>query len=118
MLRGFAIRAYCLMPDHLHFLASGSAANSNFLMFMKSFRIKSSRTHMRLTGKALWQKKFYDRILRSGESLESVAWYIWMNPVRAGLSKNVGEYPFAGSFTIPEPFRVRPEKEWKPEWKR
>ena len=116
-LRLFAIPAYCLMPDHLHFLACGLTATSNFLAFMKSFRIKSSRQYMRVTGGQLWQKKFYDHVLRSEESLDSVAWYIWMNPVRAGLSKDIGEFPFAGSYTIRDPFRLKPEKGWKPEWK-
>ena len=117
-LRDFVIPAYCLMPDHLHFLAHGLQGTSDLLSFAKSFRIKSSRTYSHETGRVLWQKKFFDHILRSTISLESVAWYIWMNPIRAGLAINVGEYPFAGSFTNAEPFRKKPEKIWEPEWAR
>jgi putative transposase len=112
--RGFAIPAYCLMPDHLHFLAEGLYPSSNLLSFVKSFRIKSSRIYAGLTSEVLWQKKFYDHILRTSVSLESVAWYIWMNPVRASLATQVGEFPFAGSFTETNPFREPPTEIWKP----
>jgi putative transposase len=114
---GFAILAYCLMPDHLHFLADGLTPNSDLMTLLKSFRTKSSRFYMRLTGQTLWQKKFHDHILRSTESVESVAWYIWLNPVRAGLAVHIGEFPFAGSFAIANPFREPPERQWTPYWK-
>ena len=116
--RGFGIAAYCLMPDHLHFLAMGRDLGSNLLSFIKAFRIKSSRSHARSAGAALWQKKFYDHILRSNDSIESVAWYIWMNPVRAGFVTQVQDFPFAGSFVDPDPFRRRkPIDFWVPPWK-
>jgi REP element-mobilizing transposase RayT len=46
----FAIRAYCLMPDHLHFLAQGTQADCNLLRFVKAFRIRSSRGYAGETG--------------------------------------------------------------------
>ncbi len=115
--RGFAILAYCLMPDHLHFLADGLTPNSDLSMFLKAFRIKTSRGYTRARRGALWQKKFYDHIIRSSVSLDSVAWYIWLNPVRTGVAKTVGEFPFAGSFVLTDPFRKQPEIIWKPDWK-
>ena len=41
--RSFCVPAYRLMPDHLHFLAEGIVTNSNFLHFMKSFKIKDGQ---------------------------------------------------------------------------
>jgi hypothetical protein len=87
------------MPDHFHFLVEGISSTSDLLGFVKSFKIKSTRLYEWETSQVLWQKLYFDHILRSAESAESVAWYIWTNPVRAGLSLSVGEYPFAGSFT-------------------
>jgi putative transposase len=97
--RRFAVHAYCFMPDHLHLLVEGLTAESDFLNFMKTFRIRSSRHFTQSNHSSLWQKKFFDHILRSCESLESVSRYIWLNPVRTGLAKELGVYPFAGSFT-------------------
>jgi REP element-mobilizing transposase RayT len=39
----FSVLAYCLMPDHLHFLAEGLDPASDLLHLVKSFKIKTSR---------------------------------------------------------------------------
>ena len=81
------------MPDHLHILAQGFAPNEQSLV---SCEILSNQVFMLLVKvKALRQKKFHDRFLRSDASLESVAWHIWMNPVRKGLTSKADEFPFA-----------------------
>jgi hypothetical protein len=50
-------------------------------------------------------------------TLDSVAWYIWLNPVRKGLVDAVGKYPCAGSSTNAELFRDQPADPWEPSWK-
>ena len=99
----FAIPAYCIMPDHVHLLVDGLLVTSDFLRFMKALKIKTSR-EFAVEGKTpLWQKKYFDHILRPKESMDWVAWYIWLNPVRAALARAPGLYPFAGSFTTEIP---------------
>ncbi|MBN2380988.1 hypothetical protein JXM67_14415 [candidate division WOR-3 bacterium] len=44
----------------------------------------------------MWQRGYYDHILRKEEDLEIVANYIWGNPVRKGLAETIEEYPFSG----------------------
>ena len=112
--RSFAVHAYCFMPDHLHLLVEGLDGESDFLNFIKTFRIRSSRHFMQSSGSPLWQKKFFDHILRSSGSIDSVALYIWLNPVRAGLAANLGEYPFAGSFTRPLRQAFLTQRTWVP----
>ncbi len=87
------------MPDHLHFLAEGLDAASNFLCLVNSFKYAASKSFAQHNGSPLWQKSFYERILRSGESPEGMALYIWLNPVRKGLAAKIGEYVYAGSLT-------------------
>jgi putative transposase len=115
--RNFAAHAYCLMPDHFHFLVEGLDVKSDLLNLVKSLKIKSSRTFGRQTRQVLWQRKFYDHILRPHESVESVAWYIWSNPLRKGLAREVGMYPLAGSFTMPFPPRNSATAVWAPPWR-
>src|SRR5258708_24002598 len=43
--RNFSVLAYCVMPDHLHFLAKGLDPASDLLHLLKSFKIKSSREY-------------------------------------------------------------------------
>jgi putative transposase len=112
----FIVDAFCVMPDHLHFLAMGMAPTSNLLNFAKSFKQKTAFLYQKQHGLRLWQKNFYDHILRPGETPNHVAAYIWMNPVRKGLCKNFEEYPFSGSFT--RPWRISRDVEiWMPPWK-
>jgi hypothetical protein len=45
----------------------------------------------------LWQEGFHERVLRSDESTEAAMRYVLENPVRAGLTRAIGDYPFARS---------------------
>ncbi len=100
---GFYVHAYCVMPDHLHFLAEGKTDASDLIRFIKAFKqVTGFECRGRFRDK-LWQGSFYDHILRSRDSSESVAWYIWMNPVRKGICRDPREYPFSGSFSLPWP---------------
>jgi len=113
----FALHAYCLMPDHAHLLLEGLEPESDLLQFVRAIKMKSTIPFERKTGSPLWQKKFYDHILRQSDSPDKVAWYIWMNPVRAGLCTEPEKYPFVGSFTGLWPKTPKPFVEWFPPWK-
>jgi hypothetical protein len=78
----------------------------------------SSREYSRATGQQLWQKKFYDHILRAEDSPSAVSWYIWMNPVRKGFCSQPVAYPFSGSFTKPWREMIQPSEMWVPTWKK
>lgn len=93
----FAIAVYCFMPDHLHALISATTERADFREFVRRFKqISAFRHQARFAGK-LWQPGFHERVLRDDESTGAVARYILENPIRAGLSRTLGEYPFAGS---------------------
>jgi putative transposase len=114
----FAIHAYCLVPDHVHLLAEGLQPQSDALQFMRALKRNTSTQFQKKTGETLWQKKFYDHILRSTDSHDAVAWYIWMNPVRANLCPRPEEYPFLGSLTRTRNHTHRPNTEWLPPWRK
>lgn len=88
---------YCLMPDHLHFLASPQVDGVSVLSFVDRFKSISTRTSWELGwhGK-LWQARYYDHIVRSTESLREIASYILNNPVRTGLAETTDEWPWSG----------------------
>ncbi|MDP2950019.1 MAG: transposase [Chloroflexota bacterium] len=60
---GFAVLAYCFMPDHLHLLVEGGAG-SDVPQFMKDFKQRTGYACRRVSEEALWQKSYYDQILR------------------------------------------------------
>src|ERR1051326_1683882 len=43
-----------------------------------------------------WQEGFFDHLLRSHESYEEKWTYVFQNPVRAGFTKDAGQWLFAG----------------------
>jgi hypothetical protein len=48
----------------------------------------------------LWQKGYYEHVLRNDEATLATAKYILENPVRAGLVAKPRDYEFAGSFVL------------------
>lgn len=96
----FSVYAYCVMPDHVHVLVYGLAPTSNLLAFVKRVKQITGHAFHRQLGHDLWQKKFYDHILRNGEQPPTIAGYIWMNPVRKGLCADPRKYPFSGSLSF------------------
>jgi putative transposase len=113
----FIVEAFCVMPDHLHFLTFGMSPTSNLLALSKSFKQKTAYAYQQSHRTKLWQRKFYDHVLRPSDSSGRVAAYIWMNPVRKGLCKSFDDYPFSGSFT--RPWKSSAEAEgWVPPWKK
>jgi putative transposase len=93
----FAVSAYCLMPDHLHALLEAESERSDFRSLVKRFKPMTGFAHCRDAGQPLWQPGYHERILRNDEASEAVVRYILENPIRARLTKEIGEYPFAGS---------------------
>ena len=96
-LEGFALLAYCVMPDHVHLLVEGRTASANLRRFAKRAKQSSGQTYAHRYSAPLWQEGFYERVLRGDTDLREVARYIIWNPVRAGLSPTPADYPFVGS---------------------
>ena len=93
---GFDVNVFCFMPDHVHLLVEGLSDEANLTRFVKSWKQRTGFEYSQRTGMHLWQVGFFDHVLRSEESLQKHALYILGNPIRAGLSRTLGEYPFAG----------------------
>ena len=110
----FSVPAYCLMPDHVHLLMEALAVDCNLTPFVKALKQAAGFEFERRTGGRLWQRYYYDHVLRPKDDPDSVAWYIWLNPVRAGLCAEAKEYRFVGSFTGLWPPGARPDSIWVP----
>jgi putative transposase len=89
--------AYCFMPDHLHIVLAGKSEHADLCAFAKRFKQITSFHYNRRFKRLLWQPGYHDRILRETEPTAVVVRYVLENPIRAGLARCVGEYPYAGS---------------------
>ena len=57
-------------------------------------RAARAANHARGRGGAVWMEGFHDRALRDARQLLPAARYIVANPLRAGLVRRVGAYPY------------------------
>ncbi|WJW75190.1 transposase [Thiohalobacter sp. IOR34] len=88
--------AFVVMPDHLHWLARlGEGATLDTLMgSLKSYTARRVNVLRQSPGQPVWQPGYHDHALRQEEDLRSVARYLIANPLRAGLVRHIGDYPF------------------------
>lgn len=92
------IVAYCLMPDHLHFIASPNRDGVSVLSFTERYKGKTTNQSWKLGWRGkLWQPRFYDHIVRSDERLEQIVEYILRNPERKGLVSPGGAWSWSGA---------------------
>jgi len=94
----FNVLAYCFMPDHLHLLIEGKEEDSDFRKFISMFKQKINYHFKNIEGNPLWQKDYYEHVLRRDENTIQVIKYILDNPVRKGMVKDFRDYPFLDFF--------------------
>jgi putative transposase len=89
------LMCWVLMPDHVHILLQlGETENiSRLTNRIKSNTARSVNLSVERDGR-LWAQGFHDRAIRMEETIVDTARYVVMNPVRAGLVKRLGMYPY------------------------
>jgi REP element-mobilizing transposase RayT len=111
--------AYCLMPDHLHFLWMGMRRDCDQLNAMKFLR---TELEPRLGEGREWQHQPHDHVLREEErkrnAFSRFCFYTLANPVRAQLVKAERDWPYIGC-VIPGFPRMHPLADgyWELFWK-
>ncbi|PSB91560.1 transposase [Candidatus Pandoraea novymonadis] len=95
-VHGLAIHAYCLMPNHLHLLATPTTQHSlaNTLQALGChYVLYFNRRHER-TG-TLWEGRYRATVIEAERYLLLCSRYIELNPVRAGLVDSPGSYSWS-----------------------
>ncbi len=94
---GTEIWAYCLMPNHVHFIMTPSHPDGLRATFAEAHRRYSARIHSRLklTGH-LWQGRFSSTPMDE-RHLIAAARYIAMNPVAGGMVKRARDWKWAST---------------------
>ena len=94
------VHGVVVMPDHVHmiFTPLNDDIGNPFGLAEIMNGIKGTSAHS--INKSLnrrgpvWQREFFDHVLRSDEGIHSKAQYICENPVRRGLVAEVDDYPW------------------------
>jgi putative transposase len=105
----FTIVAYCILPDHIHFIWSLPEDDNNYSMrigqikrcfskqYAKSFdlSIESNESHQKRKEFAIWQRRFWEHWIRDENDLNRHIDYIHYNPVKHGLVSSVQDWKYS-----------------------
>jgi REP element-mobilizing transposase RayT len=96
--RGFyQLRAYVLMPNHVHLLLLPHVDLAVITRWLKGSTARRANQILSRTGQPFWQDESYDHWVRSESEMERVVRYIERNPVAAGLASSISEWPWSSA---------------------
>jgi putative transposase len=100
---GCAVGRYVIMPDHVHFFCRAETGAKTLSDFVGNWKGWTSRAINALgqprstpAATTLWQREFFDHVLRFNESYAEKWNYVRDNPVRDGLVSSADDWPYAG----------------------
>lgn len=96
-LYGFSVYSFCLMSNHYHLLIETNSDNLSLIM-----KQVNSKYGMYFNGKYkrvghLWQGRFKSQYVYDHQYLDTLIKYIEYNPVKAKITRKIGEYLWAMS---------------------
>jgi putative transposase len=95
-VHGVAIHAYALMKTHIHLLVTPSSATSlPRLMQSVGVRFAAYVNHRRRRTGALFEGRYRDALINSESYFVACMRYIENNPVRAGVVRRPGDFPWS-----------------------
>ncbi|MDR7295925.1 putative transposase [Pelomonas aquatica] len=101
--RPFVMDAICVLPDHLHVLMTLPREDADFatrIMLVKQGfsrrvpqgeRISASRASKGERG--LWQRRYWEHLIRDDVDFERHGDYIHFNPVKQGWAERAADWP-------------------------
>ncbi len=105
----FRIDALCLLPDHLHCIWTLPENDCNYATRWKIIKAYFSHSYRKQGGASgalseskikkgelgIWQRRYWEHLIRDREDLYRHVDYIHYNPVKHGLVQSVGEWPWS-----------------------
>lgn len=98
-LKPFKLLAFCFLPDHFHILIGEIIPNENVTSVIHSikrnFTLNYKKRHFGDEKLELWQKRFWDHIIRNEKDLQNHLDYIHFNPVKHSLVGKPEDYKYS-----------------------
>jgi putative transposase len=101
----FDIDAMVVLPDHIHAIWTLPEDDSNFPVRWRLIKIRFSRSipkgewlseSRRMRGeRGIWQRRYWEHLIRDERDLNHHIDYCWFNPVKHGLVANVEDWPYS-----------------------
>jgi putative transposase len=85
-LKIYELRAWVIMPNHVHVVLYPRVALDRITRSTKSFTGRKANELLGIAGRQFWQQESYDHWVRDGDEMERIVRYVERNPVKAGLA--------------------------------
>ena len=92
----FRVYVYTLMSDHFHALRGLGESGKTLCQVCEAFKSLTTRAYWQWREGKLWQRQFYDHIVRNEDDSFETAAHIRSNPVRGGLVESWEAWPHTG----------------------
>jgi putative transposase len=103
--RPFHIDAWVVLPDHLHTVWTLPPGDDDFTNrwrlikqgFSKTLPITERRSSVRMARgeRGIWQRRFWEHVIRDENDYNRHVDYIHWNPVKHGLVQRVSDWPYS-----------------------
>jgi REP element-mobilizing transposase RayT len=99
-VHNIAVGRYVIMPDHVHLFVRG-ADDFQVVPWVGTLKQDLGK-QIEPSGaiSPIWQRGFFDHVLRTDESYTQKWNYVRDNPVRAGLVANADNWPYSGEIVL------------------
>jgi REP element-mobilizing transposase RayT len=94
---GYDLRAWCIMPNHVHVLLTPHMPLVGILKRLKGASARAINLKLGRMG-PFWQDETFDRQIRDAEGFERVRRYIEYNPVAARLVAEPEDYRWSSAW--------------------
>ncbi len=101
----FHIDAWVVLPEHMHCLFTLPPGDSDFSLlwrliksgFSRALPITERRSPVRITAgeRGLWQRHFWEHVIRDDDDYRRHVDYVHVNPVKHGLVTRVQDWPYS-----------------------
>lgn len=107
----FTVEAFVVLPDHLHSIWTLPSDDDDYSVRWKMIKSSFSRicqpnnnitniSRLKKGERGVWQRRFWEHVIRNEEDYNAHCDYIHYNPVKHGLVKAPDEWEFSSYHTF------------------
>ena len=101
----FRIHGWVVMPDHLHCVIELPVGDADFAVRWRLIKMgfskglpnteRRSATRKRRGERGIWQRRFWEHLIRDEPDFQAHMDYVHINPVKHGLVTQVSDWPYS-----------------------
>ena len=101
----FIIHGWVVLPEHLHCVIELPLHDADFatrwrlikIAFSKAMPLTEQRSPVRISRgeRGIWQRRYWEHLIRDDADFRAHMDYVHINPLRHGLVKRVGDWPYS-----------------------